>query len=1092
MESLTLKQRLPMQEPEIEDWDDGDFANLDDIQLRAASTTTSIASAKQSHRDSGSSRLSIRSDSNNGDENWDIHVGESDPVKDAIAIAKSKGIPIPSNVPRSALVGGTIRRMNGEKIQKAIADDWDEDLDFAGSTEQLRLTKNKSVGSPDALRQISDGFSPKRFTTHDNWDDDFSSPETRKIFQLEKIETTDERGTKRLVSEARLRQISAAFASKASRSSEGTAKLFDDVTIKSPKSRNKTSILDRFQDTADDAGFGDFGTIKVAKQRSPQKASLFTSMQPPGQSKTSSLKPRNEDDDFADGLVLPNDGQLKLSSRKLPHTPEQHEELDLEWADAGSLGTRNAGKRDGRSNRSSSASALSPSVSSAFTAESEDEGLDGLILPAGPIQFEEALKRRRENGFPDRASPPRGRFAAKPVAIQEEDDFAGLELGDGAVFDSAKLTLNRNIKHKTQRPTSPSKRATTTLNFTSTKSQSTISRLPRFQPAHDRHERARSNLEPVSETGAPISRYRRPDSRLGGHSAQSSVSSIPAPLIPSQPSTPSRRGLRSAESRENLRYEPPTTTNAQLLKAKRSMPVMNRGRASPTKSTTFGRSESRQGVRNIPSRLNLPARPKTPTERAESRLGARNSAPFLPAGASAGQSQHISIKSGRHYKRNDSDGSNEGGILAQRPMSRLGGRPETPGRRGSLTPAELAAQAKKPITKPARRRNFGDGTELEIFDDLPTSATVESRFSKAPIGYGAPKSLFRKIGQSHQAAAALSLSQASTLVASTRSGTETPMPQTPLSPVKQDFRLNNNRSVPRFMQETATSRNAREQRQISVAHGNAPPAFQNMRGEPLQPLSTNSHWKSSTVAGTARAPTQSPTLHRRMKKKGQQKPFLIKQIGGDINRPKTEKGMQYNPVLFRWEGNENALVPFDVPDFHPRGQSPGGSPNSKPPALITNMNVGQAGGVQVVGGMVFDPRRMCWLKMAGAEHQVPTNNRSVGSVTLEEEEDVFAGLEDLKEEDETASRRSHYSSHPSTMGPITPSDRQVSGETHGSGDETMLIEEFDVGPEFVRKQRHEESRWREKVSMWIGNRQEPSLDDTSGWRWAIRDIAADY
>lgn len=512
------------------------------------------------------------------------------------------------------------------------------------------------------------------------------------------------------------------------------------------------------------------------------------------------------------------------------------------------------------------------------------------------------------------------------------------------------------------------------------------------------------------------------------------------------------------------------------------MPVMNRGRVSPTK--TFGRPESRQGIRTVQSRLNIPPRPKTPTERAESRLGeARKSAPFLPAGASAGQSQHISIKSGRHLRRNDSDGSNEGGIVAQRSISRLGGRPETPGRRGSLTPAELAAHAKKPITKPARRRNFGDGTELEIFDDLPTSASIESRFSKVPVGYGAPKSLFRKIGPSHQGASTSSL-------ASTRLGTETPMPQTPLSPVRQEFRQNSNRNVPRFMQETATSRNAREQRQASVAHGNAPPAFQNMRGEPLQPLSTNSHWKPTSITATARVPTQSPTLQkRRPKNRGQQKPFLIKQIGGDINRPKTEKGMHYNPALFRWEGNENALAPFDVPEFHPRGQSPGGSPNSKPPALITNMNVGQAGGVQVVGGMVFDPRRMCWLKMAGPEHQVPTNNRNVGSVTLEEEEDVFAGLEDLKEEDETASRRSRHSSH---LSPATPRDREVSGETHNSGDETLLIEEFDVGPEFVRKQRHEESRWREKVSMWIGDRQEPSADDTSGWRWSIRDIAVDY
>src|SRR6202012_2787012 len=118
-----------------------------------------------------------------------------------------------------------------------------------------------------------------------------------------------------------------------------------------------------------------------------------------------------------------------------------------------------------------------------------------------------------------------------------------------------------------------------------------------------------------------------------------------------------------------------------------------------------------------------------------------------PAGASAAQSQHVSIKAatGRHYRRNDSDGSNEGGLVAQRSISRLAYRPETPGRggagRGTLTQAELVAAAKKTVTKPTRRRNFGDGTELEIFDDLPTSASLESKFIKQPIGRGAPKIL---------------------------------------------------------------------------------------------------------------------------------------------------------------------------------------------------------------------------------------------------------------------------------------------------------------------------------------------------------------
>lgn len=45
------------------------------------------------------------------------------------------------------------------------------------------------------------------------------------------------------------------------------------------------------------------------------------------------------------------------------------------------------------------------------------------------------------------------------------------------------------------------------------------------------------------------------------------------------------------------------------------------------------------------------------------------------------------------------------------------------------------------MTRPTRKRNFGDGTELEQFDDLPTNAKQENRFTVAPVGRGAPKCL---------------------------------------------------------------------------------------------------------------------------------------------------------------------------------------------------------------------------------------------------------------------------------------------------------------------------------------------------------------
>jgi hypothetical protein len=136
--------------------------------------------------------------------------------------------------------------------------------------------------------------------------------------------------------------------------------------------------------------------------------------------------------------------------------------------------------------------------------------------------------------------------------------------------------------------------------------------------------------------------------------------------------------------------------------------------------------------------------------------------------------------------------------------------------------------------------------------------------------------------------------------------------------------------------------------------------------------------------------------------------------------------MRYNPTNFRWEGNENLVREFDAP------KSP------KPtPALIANVG-GQ--NVQTVGGMVFDPQRMCWLR------------------AFEDTEDVFAGLDDLDE---------------------NKIEEDASAE---SSDEGPMTEEFDVGPEFIRRQRAEEDKWRRKVDKWVFDRGDYP------WRWIIRDL----
>ncbi len=1020
MDQLTLKPRKAA-EDEIEVWDDDDLEiGGDDFTFRSASVATT-----SNHRDSVSSRLSIRSDfeSAHGDEEKHVHLPGDDErsTTDAIATAMRAGIPIPQNVPSSALMGGTIKRLGGRKIQKIIQVDWDDgDLELPGEG-GLKIKQQDEANFPDALRQVS-------------------GPGSVHASPIKSLQVAPKLG------------------------------LGPQPNLK-PKEYS-SNLLGRFRDDEEeaDAFFGDGGdTIKVSKSRQAPK--IIPLITPPTPRKGD--KSPDPEDDFEKDLQLPASGEpLRLSTRKeIPKTPLSLQDDFEEWGE-GSLGTRFGGTRRDRlsSNRSSSVSQLSPSASSSLTVESEDEGLDGLILPTGPLRFEDMLKRRQQDRSPDHQ--PSQNQAAK-LAEVTEDFLSGLEIGDGDVFNSSKLTLNRNVKVKMTRQNSPIRpKAAVSLIFTNKPPSPQNSRIPRPLGGH---ERSSSQLEPVSESGGPIpNRSRRSQSRVGGHSSQSSITSIGTPTTPMPPATPRRRELVSKASHNGLRNEL-TTTNAQLLKMKRSMPTL-RPPQSPAKPI-ISRYERPPSRADAGSRLPM-SRPKTPIERdrsgAESSMShaRKNPLPFLPAGLSASTSHHITTKTSRLFQRHDSESSTNSTEL--RPMSRAVSRStmRSPSPRRNPRGAAVLAQeatAKRQMTKPVRRRHFGDGFELDGFDDLPTSRDSEQKFLKEPIGRGPPKQsvLRTKIHQE---------------VLPSR--TQTPAP-TSFSPVRSRDEL------PRFARDTNASRMAREQ---TVGH-RAPSAS----GAPLTALT--SQWKAKVSATTGLSAVNAQPVRSKRSKGPPQKPQLIKPLG-NLNNPKCKsphaltrkketkdataiKGMCYNPYTFRWEGNENDLMPFEAAISSPSTASVPAhmvrekdnssvnreKENTTPrPALITNINNSQ--NVQVVGGMVFDPQRMCWLKMPSSgnapQGKSEGGNTMDGFDAFDDEEDVFKDvpdLEDEKKDEEVGGRKSDGAS--------------------GLKDDWLVGEEFDVGPEFVRRQREEEERWRRKVEKWVGG---SDRGDDIEWRWSIRNV----
>ncbi|KAK0206176.1 hypothetical protein DFS33DRAFT_1470819 [Desarmillaria ectypa] len=123
---------------------------------------------------------------------------------------------------------------------------------------------------------------------------------------------------------------------------------------------------------------------------------------------------------------------------------------------------------------------------------------------------------------------------------------------------------------------------------------------------------------------------------------------------------------------------------------------------------------------------------------------------------------------------------------------------------------------------------------------------------------------------------------------------------------------------------------------------------------------------------------QSPKKKRKnlMSSTEPKKPTLIRNLGG-TNAPKVVGDMKWNPQTLRWEGNEQVLKDFDVA--------------STRPALITHLTGSSLGspapsfasGARIVGNMIFDPARMCWISTLPPE---------------DEEPDVFANLADDEEE----------------------------------------------------------------------------------------------
>ena len=259
----------------------------------------------------------------------------------------------------------------------------------------------------------------------------------------------------------------------------------------------------------------------------------------------------------------------------------------------------------------------------------------------------------------------------------------------------------------------------------------------------------------------------------------------------------------------------------------------------------------------------------------------------------------------------------------------------------------LALGAPQVLRKPKRSRDYGDGTELDAFDDLPVAAPYRPSIEHRPV---------RVSGR----LAARGLQQAL--------GTPFSLPRRPSQQTMNASEMERSRS--------------------------------NSKAEPQPAVGASEGGSSNDRASKKKA-----------KKRRAKKPMLIKNLGGAPSAEKTIGTMRWDPKSQKWEGNEADLQSFDevlgsssrpalitqysssmstatliagqrplaptqmlkdrvvsAPAASHSPRASGGKSASTPGA--TNAKA------TIVGDMSFDPVKMCWVKVAG-----------------EEEEDVFADLD---------------------------------------------------------------------------------------------------
>ncbi|KAI0067781.1 hypothetical protein BV25DRAFT_862601 [Artomyces pyxidatus] len=431
--------------------------------------------------------------------------------------------------------------------------------------------------------------------------------------------------------------------------------------------------------------------------------------------------PPTVDEDFESAFALPSD-LTQLSLRPLSH---QSSKNSLEWGEkdqtSSSSQSSDAYSNLGFDHASASSNSTSASQPETETEDDEDDGdLDGLIIPSGLFESGSSGKHLAKM-LEMKKKMPVVDEAVKVAPPDPEDDFEiGLVIGDDADFSPSRLLLT--TAQQPRRPSALGSRSDTARPLTI-----------KASTARSRGDRAKSPINPPTSSARQLQKLKlspSPPPRVQLSRTQSYQQALLTPAPANSSFLAAKAGsLRGQKSHTGLKPASPPASQRKLTRKASLSSLMESSQSQASGSEmgqNAGPSSQFARIRGL-EYIVPPTRPSTPSSNpaalrltmptSSNRLKARPAiSSVFPAPTSA-------------TSRNTSP-------LPPRPPSSLSLRSRQPTAGPSTAGPSTSSSGPKLLRKPKRIRAYGDGTELDAFDDLPTDRDKESRFRVQPTGYG--------------------------------------------------------------------------------------------------------------------------------------------------------------------------------------------------------------------------------------------------------------------------------------------------------------------------------------------------------------------